>query len=33
LGSYISKDLSCKTATPGLDLTPTADQPTMAAVF
>jgi cytochrome d ubiquinol oxidase subunit I len=34
LGSAISmKDLSCKTAIPGLDLTPKADRPDMAAVF
>lgn len=33
LGSAIAKDLSCKTANPGLDLTPKADQPLMAPVF
>ena len=33
LGSAINKDLTCKTAVPGLDLTPKADQPDMAAVF
>jgi cytochrome d ubiquinol oxidase subunit I len=33
LGSAINKDLSCKTAIPGLDLTPKADRPDMAAVF
>jgi len=33
LGSAISKDLSCKTPNPGLELTPKADQPDMAAVF
>jgi cytochrome d ubiquinol oxidase subunit I len=33
LGSAITKDLSCKTATPGLDLTPRENQPLMAAVF
>jgi cytochrome d ubiquinol oxidase subunit I len=33
LGSAITKDLSCKTATPGLDLTPRENRPLMAAVF
>jgi cytochrome d ubiquinol oxidase subunit I len=33
LGSAINRDLSCKTTTPGLDLTPKADRPNMAAVF
>jgi cytochrome bd ubiquinol oxidase subunit I len=33
LGSAIQKDLGCTTAVPGLDDTPTADQPDMAAVF
>ncbi|WP_410790054.1 cytochrome ubiquinol oxidase subunit I [Kribbella sp. C-35] len=33
LGSAINRDLSCKTAIPGLDLTPKADRPDMAAVF
>jgi cytochrome d ubiquinol oxidase subunit I len=33
LGSAISKDLTCRTAMPGLDLTPKADRPDMAAVF
>jgi cytochrome d ubiquinol oxidase subunit I len=33
LGSAFYGDLSCKTATPGLDQTPTADQPPMAPVF
>ncbi len=33
LGSALNKDLSCKTAIPGLDLTPKADRPDMAAVF
>ena len=33
LGSAFYRDLSCKTATPGLDLTPVADQPTMAFPF
>ncbi|TCC16864.1 cytochrome ubiquinol oxidase subunit I [Kribbella speibonae] len=33
LGSAINKDLTCKTAIPGLDLTPKADRPDMAAVF
>ena len=33
LGSAFYRDLSCKTATPGLDLTPKADQPTMALPF
>jgi cytochrome d ubiquinol oxidase subunit I len=33
LGSAIAKDLSGKTAMPGLKLTPKADQPDMAAVF
>jgi cytochrome d ubiquinol oxidase subunit I len=33
LGSAINKDLGCKTAIPGLDLTPKADRPDMAAVF
>jgi cytochrome d ubiquinol oxidase subunit I len=33
LGSAIYKDLSCKTAIPGLDLTPKASQPLMAPVF
>jgi cytochrome d ubiquinol oxidase subunit I len=33
LGSAINKDLTCKTAVPGLELTPKADQPDMAAVF
>jgi cytochrome d ubiquinol oxidase subunit I len=33
LGSAFYGDLSCKTANPPLDLTPTADQPAMAPVF
>ena len=33
LGSAFYRDLSCKTATPGLDLTAEADQPLMAPVF
>jgi cytochrome d ubiquinol oxidase subunit I len=33
LGSYIAKDLTCKTAMPGLKLTPVADRPDMAATF
>lgn len=33
LGSYILKDLSCSSAPPGLDATPVADQPSMAATF
>ena len=33
LGSAIVKDLTCKTAVPGLDLTPQQDQPLMAPVF
>lgn len=33
LGSAINRDLNCKTAIPGLELTPKADQPDMAAVF
>lgn len=33
LGSAIAKDLSCNTAMPGLDLTPAADRPDMAATF
>ncbi|MDH6436258.1 cytochrome d ubiquinol oxidase subunit I [Streptomyces sp. SAI-144] len=33
LGSAIAKDLTCTTPTPGLDLTPKADRPDMAAVF
>ena len=33
VGSFFYGDLSCKTANPPLDLTPTADQPTMAPVF
>jgi cytochrome bd ubiquinol oxidase subunit I len=33
LGSAFYRDLSCKTATPGLDLTAKADQPLMAPVF
>jgi len=33
LGSAINKDLTCTTAVPGLELTPKADQPDMAAVF
>jgi cytochrome d ubiquinol oxidase subunit I len=33
LGSAFYRDLSCKTPTAGLDLTPTADQPLMAPVF
>ncbi|MEU5345650.1 MULTISPECIES: cytochrome ubiquinol oxidase subunit I [unclassified Streptomyces] len=33
LGSYIAKDLTCKTAMPGLKLTPAADRPDMAATF
>ncbi|MFG1815452.1 cytochrome ubiquinol oxidase subunit I [Kribbella sp. NPDC049174] len=33
LGSAINRDLTCKTAIPGLDLTPKADRPDMAAVF
>jgi cytochrome d ubiquinol oxidase subunit I len=33
LGSAIAKDLSCKTAMPGLELTPAADRPSMAATF
>jgi cytochrome d ubiquinol oxidase subunit I len=33
LGSAINKDLSCKTAIPGLDLTPKQDRPLMAPVF
>jgi cytochrome bd-type quinol oxidase subunit 1 len=33
LGSFINKDPTCHTATPGLDLTPKADRPNMAASF
>ena len=33
LGSAINRDLTCKTAIPGLELTPKADRPDMAAVF
>ncbi|MER5185325.1 cytochrome ubiquinol oxidase subunit I [Streptomyces sp. NPDC002896] len=33
LGSANAKDLTCKTATPGLKLTPAADRPDMAATF
>ena len=33
LGSAINKDLTCKTAVPGLDLTPAQDRPLMAPVF
>jgi cytochrome bd ubiquinol oxidase subunit I len=33
LGSALDKDLSCKTANPGLDLTSREDRPNMAAVF
>jgi cytochrome d ubiquinol oxidase subunit I len=33
LASAFYGDLSCKTTNPGLDLTPKADQPNMAAVF
>jgi cytochrome d ubiquinol oxidase subunit I len=33
VGSAFSGDLSCRTPNPPLDLTPRADQPTMAAVF
>lgn len=33
LGSAIAKDLTCDTAMPGLDLTPAADRPDMAATF
>jgi cytochrome bd ubiquinol oxidase subunit I len=33
LGSAFYGDLSCKTANPGLDQTPTADRPLMAPVF
>jgi cytochrome d ubiquinol oxidase subunit I len=33
LGSAFYRDLSCRTATPGLDLTAQADQPLMAPVF
>jgi cytochrome d ubiquinol oxidase subunit I len=33
LGSAIQKDLSCKTAVPGLSVTPKKDQPEMAPVF
>jgi len=33
LGSAFYGDLSCKTANPGLDQTPTADRPPMAPVF
>lgn len=33
LGSATQKDLSCQTAVPGLQQTPEADQPNMAAVF
>jgi cytochrome d ubiquinol oxidase subunit I len=33
LGSAINKDLTCRTAVPGLELTPKADQPDMAPVF
>lgn len=33
VGSAFGKDLSCKTANPGLDLTPRADQPLMEPVF
>jgi cytochrome bd ubiquinol oxidase subunit I len=33
LGSYIAKDLSGKTTTPGLDLTPPDDRPNMWTVF
>jgi len=33
LGSAIAKDLSCRTAMPGLKLTPAADRPNMAATF
>jgi cytochrome d ubiquinol oxidase subunit I len=33
LGSAIAKDLTCKTAVPGLRLTPAANRPDMAATF
>ncbi|TCO17240.1 cytochrome d ubiquinol oxidase subunit I [Kribbella steppae] len=33
LGSAINRDLTCQTAIPGLELTPKADRPDMAAVF
>jgi cytochrome d ubiquinol oxidase subunit I len=33
LGSAFYRDLSCQTTTPGLDVTPKADQPPMAPVF
>ena len=33
LGSAINRDLTCTTAIPGLELTPKADRPDMAAVF
>jgi len=33
LGSAINKDLTCRTAVPGLDLTPAQDRPRMAPVF
>ncbi|MEV0283681.1 MULTISPECIES: cytochrome ubiquinol oxidase subunit I [unclassified Kribbella] len=33
LGSAINRDLTCRTAIPGLELTPKADRPDMAAVF
>ncbi|MGW1343417.1 cytochrome ubiquinol oxidase subunit I [Kribbella sp. NPDC002412] len=33
LGSAVNRDLTCKTAIPGLELTPKADRPDMAAVF
>lgn len=33
LGSAISKDLTCQTGVPGLDLTPAQDRPLMAPVF
>ncbi len=33
LGSAINKDLTCRTAVPGLDLTPAQDRPLMAPVF
>ncbi|MFI7067200.1 cytochrome ubiquinol oxidase subunit I [Kribbella sp. NPDC050124] len=33
LGSAVNRDLTCKTAIPGLDLTPQADRPDMAPVF
>ncbi|MEU9780333.1 cytochrome ubiquinol oxidase subunit I [Streptomyces phaeochromogenes] len=33
LGSHIAKDLICKSAMPGLKLTPAADRPDLAATF